>query len=88
MDSNHNKLHQKQLYYRYTKWECGESRIRTHGPVSQSPDFKSGAIDQLYHLSFCLSFQAVKQILQLNGLDAIWERAAYSVVRTGFEPVR
>ena len=33
------------------------------------------------------SFRAVKQILQLNGLDAMWERAAYSVVRTGFEPV-
>ena len=33
---------------------CGESRIRTHGPVSRPPDFKSGAIDQLYHLSICL----------------------------------
>ena len=32
----------------------GESRIRTHGPVSRPPDFKSGAIDQLYHLSICL----------------------------------
>ena len=30
---------------------CGESRIRTHGPVARSPDFKSGAIDQLCHLS-------------------------------------
>ena len=51
MDSNHNKLYQKQSYYRYTKGQCGESRIRTHGTVSRSPDFKSGAIDQLYHLS-------------------------------------
>jgi hypothetical protein len=34
-----------------------------------------------------LSFQAVKQILQLNGLDAIWERAAYSETRMGIEPI-
>ena len=54
----------------------------------QSSVFKTDAIDQLCHLTICLSFQAVNQILQLNGLDAIWERADYSEVMVGVEPTR
>lgn len=33
---------------------CGESRIRTHGTVTRSSDFKSDAIDQLCHLSLLI----------------------------------
>src|SRR3989344_225863 len=30
---------------------CGGGEIRTHGPVSRTPHFKCGAIDQLCHSS-------------------------------------
>ena len=88
MDSNHNKQYQKLSYYRYTKWEnCGKTGIRTPEPITVA-GFQDRCIQPLCHLSSCSSFRAVKQILHVNGMDAIWERADYSEVMVGVEPTR
>ena len=56
MDSNHNKLYQKQSYYRYTKGQCGETGIRTPDTVSSMPVFKTGAFNRSAISPFaCLS---------------------------------
>ena len=52
------------LYVACNRWTSllsfgGESRIRTHGTVSRSLDFKSSAIDQLCHLSVFLIIRTV-----------------------------